>query len=349
MSDILGIMTHRIGHPGSFARHAKSALTEKFSGILVYTPRDVNLTTRKITGHIYRGGTWSKQTMPFPKINMDIGFYTGSDVARATLVKKAPSFPFTGYGIGNKIRIQKHLVSSSVLKPYLLPTELVKNAGSFILFLKKYRSVMLKPINGWGGRGIVRVTVEKDHFKVQTNGEMTQTMHAAGLRSYVRRVISKERHIMQQWIDIRNKQGIVFDIRSLMQKRNEGDWQTTGIAVREARRGRITSNLKSGGHAFEARAYLKKEFGDEKGDALANSIREVSEYIPSFMERSYRSRLCELGIDLAVDTHGKLWLLEVNIKPGKMIMRQLYGQKVWEQTLHTHFQYARSLLPKTIK
>ncbi|SFE00008.1 YheC/D like ATP-grasp [Paenibacillus catalpae] len=347
MSDILGIMTHRIGHPGSFARHAKSALAEKFSGILVYTPKDVNLTTRRITGYVYNGGTWNKQTLPFPKINMDIGFYTGSQSTRATLVKKAPAFPFTGYGIGNKIRIQKHLIASPVLKPYLLPTEPVKDSNNFIAFVKKYKSVMLKPINGWGGRGIVRVTLEKDQFKVQSNGEHTQMMGAPGLRTMIRRALSKERHLMQQWIDIRNKQGIIFDIRALMLKKSEGNWQTTGIAVREAQKGRITSNLKSGGHAYEASSYLKKEFGDEKGEALAKSVRELAEYIPGFTERSYRSRLCELGIDLAVDTQGKLWLLEINIKPGKLIMRQLYGQKAWEQSLHTHFQYARSLHPKT--
>ncbi|GLX68787.1 YheC/YheD family protein [Paenibacillus glycanilyticus] len=347
MSDILGIMTHRIGHPGSFARHAKSALAEKFSGILVYTPNDVNLTTRKITGYVYRGGTWARQTLPYPKINMDIGFYSGSQSTRATYIKKASSFPFTGYGLGNKIRIQKHLVASPVLKPYLLPTEPVKDASNFILFVKKYKSVMLKPINGWGGRDIVRVTLDNGQYKVQQNHEQTQLMSAAGIRSLISKALGKERQLMQQWIDIRNKQGIVFDIRALMLKKSEGNWQTTGIAVREARRGKITSNLKSGGHAYEADSYLKKEFGDEKGETLAKSIRELAEYIPDFTEKSYRSRLCELGIDLAVDTNGKLWLLEINIKPGKKIMRELYGFKVWEQTLHTHFQYARSLLPKT--
>ncbi|WP_201008301.1 YheC/YheD family endospore coat-associated protein [Paenibacillus glycanilyticus] len=347
MSDILGIMTHRIGHAGSFARHAKSALAEKFSGILVYTPKDVNLTTRRITGYVYKGGTWSRQTMPFPRMNMDIGFYKGSQVARATLVKKAPSFPFTGYGIGNKIRIQSHLLTSPVLKPYLLPTELVKDSSSFLAFVKKYNSVMLKPINGWGGRDIVRVTLEQGQYKVQKNGEQTRLTSAVGIRSLIRRALSKERQIMQQWIDIRNKQGIIYDIRALMLKKSEGNWETTGIAVREAQRGRITSNLKSGGHAFEASSYLKKEFGDEKGEALAKSVRELAEYIPTFTEKSYGARLCELGIDLAVDVHGKLWLLEINIKPGKKIMRQLYGLKAWEQCLHTHFQYARSLLSKT--
>ncbi|WP_336785277.1 YheC/YheD family endospore coat-associated protein [Paenibacillus sp. MMO-177] len=346
MSDILGIMTHRFGHPGSFARHAKSALAEKFSGILVYTPKDVNLTTRKITGHVYNGGTWSRKTMPFPRINMDIGFYKGSQVARASLVKKAPSFPFTGYGLGNKMRIQKHLVTSPVLKPHLLPTEQVKDPSSFLAFVKKYKSVMLKPINGWGGRDIVRVTMEQGQYKVQ-KGEQRRMTDAAGIRSLIRRSLSKERQIMQQWIDIRNKQGVIYDIRALILKKSEGNWETTGIAVREAKRGRITSNLKSGGHAYEASSYLKKEFGEEKGEELAKSIRELAEYIPTFTEKAYNARLCELGIDLAVDVHGKLWLLEINIKPGKTIMRQVYGVKAWEQSRHTHFQYARSLLPIT--
>lgn len=346
MTKILGIMTHRVSRPQAFSRHAKSAIAEKFDGLLMYTPKDVNMKRRVISGSLYQNGSWARATVPFPKMNLDIGFYTPKDMHRATIVKKSSRLPFTGYGLGNKCRIQSHLVQSAYLKPYLLPTEQVKTAEAFIAFLKKHESVMLKPINGWGGRGIIRVTLHKEHFTVQRDGKENQQLPRSGLGRYIRGVLGTGRHLMQKWIDIRGSKGSVFDIRALVQKNGSGQWQTTGMAVREGKRGKITSNIKSGGDAFDVSQYLTKEFGVEMGEKLTETVAEVANYIPSFLEKSYKSRLSELGIDLAVDTSGKLWLIEVNIKPGKMIMKRVYGQKAWEQSLHIGFQYARQLLEK---
>ncbi|KRE49028.1 YheC/YheD family endospore coat-associated protein [Paenibacillus sp. Soil522] len=346
MNNILGIMTHRIARPESFRRHAQSALAEKFDGVVVFTPRDVDLEQRQIRGCLFQDGSWTRKTVPYPKINMDIGFYPPALTARASLVKKSKQLRFTGYGLGNKCKIQSHLHGSSVLQPLLLPTEQITNAQQFIKFLKKHGSVMLKPINGWGGRGIIRVSIEKEHFVIQRDGMRKQILPSAQLDSYIWSVLKKGRHLMQKWIDIRNKNGKVFDIRALMQKKDEGNWKMTGMAVREGMKDKITSNIKSGGDAYKVADYLEREFGSEKGEALTKSIVEVAEYIPEFVEKSYNSRLSELGIDLAVDTSGRLWLIEINIKPGKMIIRRLHGKKAWEQCLHIPYQYARNLSVK---
>ncbi|WP_028548115.1 YheC/YheD family endospore coat-associated protein [Paenibacillus sp. UNC451MF] len=349
MNNILGIMTHRIHHPNSFRRHARAALAENFSGVIVYTPQGVNLKTGQIHGHVFRDGTWSRQRASYPKINLDIGFYPESSLRKASLVKKSKQLRFTAYGLGNKCKIQSHLVRSSFLQPYLLPTEQVKTAQEFIQFLKAHRSIMLKPINGWGGKGIIRVTLDKSHFIVQQNGMPALTLPLSSQGPYIRKVLRNGRHLMQKWIDIRNRSGRVFDIRALVQKNGEGNWQTTGTAVREGKQGKITSNIKSGGSAHQVSDYLKKEFDNERGEALTNSVAEIAQYIPPFMEKSYHTRLSELGIDLAIDTNGRLWLLEVNIKPGRMVMLQVYGKKAWERSFRVPFQNARRILDKNSK
>ncbi|WP_169088374.1 YheC/YheD family protein [Paenibacillus sp. PL91] len=346
MNNILGIMTHRIMRPENFTRHARSAIAEKFEGVIIYTPKDVNLQKRQIHGCVYQSGGWTRKTVPYPKINMDIGFYPPALEGRASLVKKSKQLRFTGYGLGNKCKIQSHLVGSSVLKPHLLPTEKINSSQQFIQFLKKHEIIMVKPINGWGGRGIIKVTLEKERFVVQRDGAGKQSLPIDRLDSYIRGVLKSGRHLMQKWIDIRNKNGKVYDIRALMQKKDDGEWVMTGMAVREGMKNKITSNIKSGGDAYKVAEYLEGEQGSEEGEALTKSIVEVAEYIPDFVEKSYNSRLSELGIDLAVDRSGKLWLIEINIKPGKMIIKRLYGKKAWEQCLHIPFHYARNLLEK---
>nr|WP_282936950.1 YheC/YheD family protein [Paenibacillus sp. RC67] len=206
---------------------------------------------------------------------------------------------------------------------------------------------MLKPINGWGGKGIIRVTLDKNRFIVQQNGVPTKSLPTSALGSFIRQVLKNGHHLMQKWIDIRNRSGHVYDIRALVQKNGEDQWQTTGTAVRQAKQGKITSNIKSGGSAHQVSNYLKREFDSEKGNALTSSVAEIAQYIPPFMEKSYHTRLSELRIDLAVDSSGRLWLLEVNIKPGRMIMRQVYGKKAWERSFRIPFQNARHLLKKS--
>lgn len=345
MSEILGIMTHAIKNPDHFRRHARAAIGESFAGVLLYTPQGVDLHNKQIRGYLFRDGSWSKKNAAYPKINLDIGFYPSSSLRKASKVKAHKELSFTAYGLGNKSKIQKHLVASSFLKPYLLPTERVQTSAQFTDFLEKHRSVMLKPINGWGGKGIIRVTLEKNRFQVEQNNKKTVRLPLSRLSSFLHGVLSRGgRHIMQKWIDIRNSEGSVYDIRALAQKNGEGKWQTTGTAVREGKRGVITSNIKSGGHAYDVERYLKKQFNNEKAEALTKSIAEVASYIPPYMEKSYNTRLSELGIDLAVDSSGRLWLLEVNIKPGKSIMKMVYGQNAWEQSFRLPFQNARHML-----
>jgi len=337
-------MTHRISSPSKFHRYHTSAQAEKFDGVIMYTPRDVDVKRQQVSGYVYRDGGWRRRTFGYPRVNIDVGFYSEADMSKAIRVKKCSALRFTGYGLGNKCRIQKHLEASDYLQPYLLPTEQASTPQQFASFVRKHGSVMLKPINGWGGKGIIRVTETKERrYKVQTNGKRPLDLSASGLLAYVGNLLRHGRHVMQKWIDIRNKDGQVFDIRALMQKNGEGKWQLTGMAVREGKQGSITSNIKSGGNAHGVQAYLEKQFGEEAGQALADSVVELAEYIPPYTEKSYKSRLFELGIDLAVDRSGKLWLIEINIKPGKSIVQRIYGRQAWEKCLRHPFEYARFL------
>ncbi|GFN30476.1 YheC/YheD family endospore coat-associated protein [Paenibacillus xylaniclasticus] len=344
MHNYLGIMTHRVSRPSRFHRYVVSAKAENFDGVIMYTPSDVDMKRQRVNGYIYQGGSWVRKSVAFPRINIDIGFYNEADMWKASKVKQCPALQFTGYGLGNKCRIQKHLKASDYLKPYLLPTVQARSSSQFAAFLHKHGSVMLKPINGWGGRGIIRFTDNNNRtYKVQTNGKAALNLSYAGMITYVKGILQQGRYVMQKWIDIRSKEGQVFDIRALMQKNGEGKWQLSGMAIREGKNDSITSNIKSGGHAHEVQAYLEKQFGEDSSKALASSIVEVAEYIPPYIEKSYKSRLFELGIDLAVDRSGKLWLIEINIKPGKSIMRRVYGRKAWERCLQHPFEYARYL------
>lgn len=343
MGNLLGIMTHRIPGKSVIRRHGRAAAAARFQGIALYTPQDVNLKKKTVRGHVLRKGRLTRSTVPLPSINLDIGFYSAAQIKKAALVLRSKSMRFAGYGLGDKKRIQSHLTASEKLRPYLLPTEPLASPEHGVRFLLKHESIMLKPINGWGGKGIIRLTAGTQSVKVQRDGKRSLRLPASRLKTYFRRVLRTGRHMMQKWIDIRNAKGNVFDIRALVQKNGQGQWQLTGMAVREGKRKKITSNMKGGGKAYSVLEYLSREFGAERGAELTGSVIEAADYIPSYMEKSYGTRFSELGIDLAADRSGKLWLIEVNIKPGKKIIKSVYGRKAWKQSLLNAYRYARKL------
>ena len=49
---------------------------------------------------------------------------------------------------------------------------------------------------------------------------------------------------------------------------------------------------------------------------IIQTIRDLSAQLPSLLEEGF-GRLGELGIDFGVDTKGRVWILEVNSKPGR--------------------------------
>jgi glutathione synthase/RimK-type ligase-like ATP-grasp enzyme len=348
-------MTNSVASAERFRRYARAALAEGFDEVVLFAPNEVDLVQRHIRGCVYRkDGTWRRQVSPFPNINIDIGYYISPrNVRNAIRVKNMRSMPFTGYGLGNKWKIQQHLMESLELAPHLLPTAPMKAVPDILAFLEQHKVIMLKPINGKGGQGIIRLSASlsaadgkpgKVGYHVKNNDSKLTFSTRNAVAVYLRRIMMRGPHLMQQWIDIRNTQGQVYDIRALVQKDGKGSWQLAGLAVREGQRNKITSNLKTGGQAYEASAYLKSQFGEERGSFLTESARALAAHIPLHLEASYGIRLSELGIDLAVDRDGRLWLLEVNIKPGRQVIQRVYGPKAYQQCFKTPFLYARYLL-----
>jgi len=209
--------------------------------------------------------------------------------------------------------------------------------------LKRYKSIIVKPVNGMGGKGIVKLNYDNLMLTMEKDNEAKQEI---SLNSLVESLASSHSYIIQKWIDIRDKDNHVFDIRALVQKNAAHKWELTGMAVRRGQAFSITSNLKGGGAVFEVSPFLTKTFGAERAKHLTKQLSRIALYIPSYLEKIYNKQLFELGIDLAVDRHGQVWIIEVNNKPGKTIFQQLNDPILDEKSKRLPVLYAHSLLKR---
>ncbi|WP_158606735.1 YheC/YheD family protein [Paenibacillus ginsengarvi] len=344
-TNLLGIMTNHIGNPRRFHPHAQAAVSAGFSGVLLFVPQGVRLLGKRIDGYMYTPGRgWVKTSREYPVAAIDIGYYTKPEtVQRSIRVKQATPIRFTGFASGNKWTIQQHLLASEALKPHLLPTIPMRSTGDAIAFAKEHGTIMIKPINGKGGKGIMKLTRAGTGWALVRNGRSVVSGSEPTVRSALRLAAGGGKYLLQRWIDIRNPEGRVYDIRSLVQKDGSGQWVITGTAVREGARNSITSNISGGGRAYETKAYLEKLFDPDKTSELLDKIEFLSGHIPAHLEADYGKRFAEFGLDFAVDRSGALWLLEANIKPGKSVIRKVYGDEAAKRCFRLHYQFARYL------
>lgn len=73
------------------------------------------------------------------------------------------------------------------------------------------------------------------------------------------------------------------------------------------------------------------------------TIDQLSANIPIHLE-SHFGRLAELGIDFGVDQQGKVWILEVNSKPGRSSFFKIGDVISARKSIENPIGYARYLL-----
>lgn len=319
--------------------------------VFVFTPKDVDFDQNKINALFYNPDTkiWSRQSTSFPNM-----IYDRCRIQRTYRFEQLKKFrsryghlTFLNRPLRNKWTIHRLLTKDFRYKGCLPATRYVESTQDVTDMIRKYPLVYLKPINGTGGRGILRIESRKDgllHIQGRDQSRRIirpQQISPAGLSSYLAPWhLKSNRYIAQQGIQIKLVSGRVHDYRMLIQKNGEGAWEVTGCAGRIGAEGSITSNLHGGGRAATMNALLKEWLRDEsKVDEVREEAEKLGVGIAAFLEQSY-GRLCELALDLAIDRKGGIWLLEVNPKPAREVFAQAGEKDTYRKAILRPLEYA---------
>ncbi|THF83899.1 YheC/YheD family protein [Cohnella fermenti] len=317
----------------------------------VFTPEDVEDRSGRIHALIYSpdSRSWIRRWVRFPNVIYDRCRIQRSKRFDQLLAfrKRYAHLTFLNRPLRNKWTIYRALWRVPAFRDHLPVTRLYQSSEDVSVMLVKFPLLYVKPINGTGGRGILRI--EK-----QRNG----TILLQG-RDHRRRIVSPKRisrenlssellqwdmngdkYIVQQGLNIKLPNGRVHDYRMLVQKNGSGEWEVTGCAGRVGPSGSITSNLHGGGRASTMNNLLRQWVGSE---AKIAQIRETAESfgiaVAKHLEATY-SALCELALDLAIDRGGRVWLLEVNPKPAREVFLRAGEREVYRRAITRPLEYA---------
>lgn len=128
------------------------------------------------------------------------------------------------------------------------------------------------------------------------------------------RLAPGSRFLVQQGLDLACWHGRRFDFRYMVQRGAGGDWQCTAAVARVAAPGAVLTHIRHGATPMDPEAVLVEVFSPSRGAELARELAQAALLVAAALDRGF-AHLADLGLDLAVDQGGRLWLLECNGGP----------------------------------
>jgi hypothetical protein len=310
-------MLHYRKKPHDVKKAFACASIAKMNGVsfVYFSYRSVDFANKIINGWVFSEGRWTQRKVNFPDSIINI---SPPKTHKQSIIRKAlkRSIPFISHSIGNKMSVFRRIEEGGSFSHFLIPTQSISQVDDVISFIKKYTRLVIKPHSGSKGRSIFFITLLEDHTIRCLTGLDVEDYTWEEFTVFIRRLIKQQKYLIQPFIECKTKAGLTYDFRLHVQKGAAGKWAINLIYPRISGNDKLTSNISSGGYRGELIPFLAEEFGEEYFN-----IKQLLEYFAvsfaTHFESLYKHRsFDELGIDVAIDQQQRLWIYEVNWRPG---------------------------------
>ncbi|SFE22468.1 YheC/D like ATP-grasp [Paenibacillus catalpae] len=338
-----------------FARMLSEAAGRLNLDLFVFSPAGYEPRTGQLSGYRLRSGGWTEELCPLPDIIYDRCFYRNTEERNAcnavlTAIRERKSVLTLNGSLPGKWEVYNTLRQDFILAPLLPHTTRLDRPDALLQQLKSHnKELFLKPSAGMQGKGALHLQqslLTRQWIaagRTRDNRPFRQRFdHYSGLAEWIGRFIGRASYIAQPYLQLTDPEGNPFDLRVLVQKTGKGRWGITGAVIRTGRSGSVTSNLHGGGTATKASEYLTRLFGAAKAEQIIHRIQQASLHAAERLENNY-GRLAELGIDFGIEPDGRIWLLEVNAKPGRSSFQQSDDRSAEQMSVERPLRYARLL------
>lgn len=335
-----------------FCKELVEACRARGAYIYFFTPDHIGSNTNSLQGWVYSDG-WHKMTMPIADVinnRLTSRKYENKPSVQHFLreVKLRYKTQVFNEKFLDKTEVFDALSNDPELLRYLPESHLLRNFAMLKTMCSKYDVVFLKPIRGSLGKGIVRIARQFDntyqaHFAT-INGTRRQSFSSLQkLFSNLSGKMKTTRFQIQQGLSLIDQGRRPVDFRALVQKNATGKWQLTSIVARIAGSHHFVSNLARGGSLSTVKEAVSKSnlplnMRNDAYQRLKSAALELAQGV----DMNIPAHFGELGIDLALDTSGRIWLLEVNSKPSKNDNTPLQERKI-RPSVKLMIEYARFL------
>lgn len=297
----------------------------------VFTPDNIDWEQRTIDGYFYNSkqkNNWELITVPFPDV-------VYNRVPNRTTEKSESIYHFKreylrdGGQLFNpdffgKWEMYQILTNDQSTKKFIPETYLNPRLATMETMIKKYPLIYLKPTNGSLGLGIYKIKKENNGYVLNyRSGSYNKSLNfknGTAIYNYIFTNKRPQRYLIQQGIDLIEFQQKPVDFRIHLNKNQHNNWEITAIGSKVAGTGSVTTHLRTGGKLIDSMQYLESVF-KKQAPVINNAIKQSSIQIAKTVEKKIDGPVGELGLDIGIDKNHRIWLFEVNSKPGRSIFK----------------------------
>ncbi|MDR9857993.1 YheC/YheD family protein [Paenibacillus sp. VCA1] len=326
------------GSISMFCRELVNACRKQGAYVYFFTPDHIQEGSGSIHGWVYDDG-WRQASMPIADVVNNR--LTTRKMENKPSVQHFMKEVKSRYGahVFNERFLDKNevfdtLKSDSSLARYLPESHLLTGFSVLKKMCQHHSVVFLKPVRGSLGKGIIRISKQPDgtYQTLSTSSAGARRQSYSSLTKLFSGLSGKmktTRYQIQQGLTLIDHGKRPIDFRALVQKNGAGNWIVTSIVARIAGGNHFVSNLARGGTLSTvkdavSRCMLPPEVKNTAYAKLHRASLEIARGIDNLIPLHFG----ELGIDLAMDNSGKIWMLEVNSKPSKNDNTPLNEQKI---------------------
>lgn len=322
---------------------------EKTKGAIVgFTMNDLDRDSLTVNGIIYNPKTkvWERHKLPYPSSVLKRGFVS----------KENRQYMYSIYGNKyfnykpiDKWEMHDRLSQFEEVAPYLPDADLYKDLESLLAFIKKYQDIYVKPIGGNQGKGIYNILKNNDQILIMTreDGENIKIVCESDeeLKKFAEENLRSGNYIMQKTLDLTINNRII-DFRIGLDRDNKGSWKHNMFITRVGGDESIVSNAAtSGGYVQMPDEALKElyQLSGEEVESYQTKLLEIAYAIGEKLDLT-GIPLGKIALDLCIDQHFNIYLIEVNNRlPDDNLMRTLGNKEKFFEIKQENIMYAKGL------
>jgi len=281
---------------------------------------DIDLKRRAVKGWVLDDQLgWVLHKATWPDYVYDLAKGNASKERKAKLIRKDKRLSFL-----NEIRSHYKWHTHNILMDglaWLLPeTDIGGQWQDLQRMLERHTAVLIKPDRGTWGIGISKVWKTGDgSYSLETaEGEMNSGISAKEAFDIAAAYADGRVLLIQQMLELLPIEQSLLDLRLMVGKDRCNQWQVLQSYLSISRPGSFVTNWHQGGSDRDVIPGLIAA-GVEKAAAerVFVQAKEAAVNVAAKLEQSYNVRMFEMGLDFAIDTNLRVWLLEANGWPEK--------------------------------
>ncbi|GGH34143.1 YheC/YheD family endospore coat-associated protein [Paenibacillus segetis] len=312
---------------------------------------DIDVKKGVSTAYIFNGRDYVRTVIPTPSVIHNRALY--ADRAAHKKIRSMISQGKILFNVNNRYSkdVIHRLLSSNPHLCNYLPNTASVSPSSLRMMMNRYSDLILKPIRGSVGHGILRLQRDKEGWKITfpsrsgkgKRGWNTVRLKRGELPNWTWRLLMHVPYLVQERIPLAEFENRPLDIRVTVQRGLHGLWAVTGLFAKVAPQGSFISNIAKGGCAYPVETVLPKIFPPHDVRSIVAHVKTLALTVAAHLSSQF-PLLGDLGMDIGLTMDGRPYFIECNGRDQRYGFRKAGLDELWKDSYRKPMSFAWYLL-----